>query len=369
MSLFAGLRVGLVGPLPPPAGGMAMQTRQLAALLADAGADVTLVQTNPPYRPAWLGRLPVLRALARLLPFLWALWQAAGRSDLFHVMANSGWSWHLFATPAIWIARLRGVPVVVNYRGGEAGPFLDQQGAIVRFSMARVAALCVPSGFLQAVFARHGMAAAIVPNIVDLACFHPAEARPAGARLMVARNLEPIYDNATALRALARVRQQRPDATMTIAGTGPLAAALQALATELGLQDAVTFAGRLDRQAVADALRASAVSINPSRVDNTPNSVLEALASGVPVVSTAVGGVPFIVRDGETALLVPPGDAQAMADAVLRVLADADLSQRLAQAGLREARRYAWPHVAPVLAEVYRRVAGPSATLRPCTRD
>jgi phenylacetate-CoA ligase len=204
---------------------------------------------------------------------------------------------------------------------------------------------------------------------VDLACFRPADAKPAGAHLMVARNLEPIYDNATALRALARVRAARPDATMTLAGTGPLAAELQALTAELDLKGAVRFAGRMDRQAVAEALRASAVSINPSLVDNTPNSVLEALASGVPVVSTGVGGVPFIVRDGETALLVPPGDAQAMADAVLCVLTDADLARRLAEAGQREARRYAWPQVAPVLAELYRRVTGPSATLSPCTRD
>ena len=65
---FSGLRVALVGPLPPPAGGMANQTRQLAELLRQEGASVELVQVNAPYRPAWIGRVQGLRAVARLLP-------------------------------------------------------------------------------------------------------------------------------------------------------------------------------------------------------------------------------------------------------------------------------------------------------------
>ena len=105
---------------------------------------------------------------------------------------------------------------------------------------------------------------------------------------------------------------------------------------------------------MAELYRSASVVLNPSRVDNMPNSVLEALASGVPVVSTRVGGVPFIVQDGITALLVPPGDADAMAAAVLRLLQDTALAQRLAEAGLREVQRYTWDRVAPALAAVYR---------------
>lgn len=354
MNGFAGLRVGLVGPLPPPAGGMAMQTRQLAELLGAAQAQVTLVPTNPPYKPAFVARLPGVRALFRLLPYLGALWQAAGRSDVMHLMANSGWSWHLFATPAIWIASWRRVPVVVNYRGGEAAGFLARSERVVRASMQRAASLIVPSGFLRQVFSQHGMAAEVVPNVVDLARFRPAAASAAAApRLLVARNLEPIYDNATALRAFAIVRRTRGDARLVLAGTGPELAMLQALAAELGIADAVDFAGRLDRDTMAATLRDSTVAINPSLVDNMPNSVLEALASGVPVVSTRVGGVPFIVEDGVSALLVPPQDPEAMARAILRVLGDAPLAARLRDAGLAEARRYSWDRVAPVLAAVY----------------
>jgi L-malate glycosyltransferase len=352
---FAGLQIGLVGPLPPPAGGMANQTRQLAELLRAAGAGVQLVQTNAPYRPAWAGRLPWIRAAFRLLPFLVTLWRTAGRSQLFHVMANSGWSWHLVAVPAIWIARARGVPVVVNYRGGEAAGFLARSGGLVRWSMRRCAALVVPSRFLAEVFDRFGMASQIVPNIIDLQRFQPHEdADPAGARLLVPRNLEPIYDNATALRAFATVLQHRPDARLTIAGTGPQLAELQALAVQLGVRDAVHFAGRLDRDAMAAAYRQADVVINPSLVDNMPNSLLEAMASGVPVVSTEVGGVPFIVEHERTALLVPAAQPQAMAAAIVRLLQDRSLARSLRREGLAEIQRYTWPQVAPRLAAVYR---------------
>jgi len=355
LSGFAGLRVGLVGPLPPPAGGMANQTRQLAEPLGSGGAEVELVQTNPPYSPAWIGRLPVIRAVFRLLPYLWALWRSAGRCDVFHLMANSGWSWHLFAAPAIWIAWLRGVPVVVNYRGGEAAAFLSRSQALVRWSMRRAAALIVPSRFLQEVFARFGMQAEIVPNIIDLTRFRPREsAQPDGPHLVVARNLEPLYDNETALRAFLRIHEQLPHSHMTIAGSGPEEARLRALAAELGLEQAVHFAGRLDREAMAELYREADLMLNPSLADNMPNSVLESLASGVPVVSTDVGGIPYIVEDQVTALLVKPGDPTAMAAAATRLLEDTAQWQKLREAGIAEVQRYTWQRVAPLLADTYR---------------
>jgi glycosyltransferase involved in cell wall biosynthesis len=353
MHTLRGLRMLLVGPVPPPAGGMANQTRQLAELLRGQGCVVEQVATNAAYRPSWVARVPLLRAGFRLLPYLWALWRGCGRNDVVHLMANSGWSWHLFALPAIGVARLRGTPVVVNYRGGEAAAFLARSAGIVGWALRRCQRLVVPSGFLREVFASHGIEAEIVPNIVDTTRFRPAEVAERGCGLIVARNLEPIYDNATALRAFALVRRVHPEARLTIAGTGPEAGALQALAKELGIEAAVDFAGRLERDEMAARLRHSRIALNPSLVDNMPNSVLEALASGVPVVSTAVGGVPFIVHDGATALLVPPGDAQAMAAALLRLLAEPELAQRLSANGLREAQRYTWEQVAPLWAAVY----------------
>lgn len=356
MSNLAGLRVGLVGPAPPPAGGMAMQTSQLAELLRGERVVVELVVTNPAYRPAWVGRLRGVRSLFRLLPYARSLWQVAGRVDLLHVMANSGWSWHLFAAPAIWVGRIRGVPVVVNYRGGEAEAFLKKSRSVVAASIRHAALLVVPSGFLREVFSRQGFASVIVPNIIDVHRFCPGS-RKAAPQVIVARNLEPIYDNATAIRAFALVHSKRPDARLVLAGTGPEEAQLRSQVRSLGLDDAIEFAGRLEREVMAARLRESAVALNPSTVDNMPNSVLEAMASGVPVVSTSVGGVPYVVEHGRTALLVPAADAKAMADAILRVLDDVDLAQRLRDQALADVQAYTWPQVGPRWGSAYCGVA------------
>ncbi|ENO90597.1 glycosyltransferase family 4 protein [Thauera linaloolentis] len=363
---FDGLRIVLVGPLPPPAGGMANQTRQLAELLRGEGATVEVVQVNAPYRPAWAERLKGIRAVFRLLPYLGRLWQACGRADIVHVMANSGWSWHLFAAPAIRIAALRGKSALVNYRGGEAGSFLRTAAASVRRTMRLGAGLLLPSGFLLEVFASHGMKGRVVPNIVDLQRFHPAEVYPprsAGPHIVVARNLEPIYGIDVALRAFAVVAEQVPAARMSVAGSGPLREELGELAVALGIAAKVSFTGRLDRDQMAALYREADLSLNPSHVDNMPNSVLESLACGVPVVSTNVGGVPFIVDNERTALLVPARDHVAMGQAALRILTDAMCATRLRTAGLAEVQHYRWEAVRDVLLAAYRDALPASAPL------
>jgi glycosyltransferase involved in cell wall biosynthesis len=369
LNVLSGISIGLVGPLPPPSGGMANQTRQLARLLEEAGVRVELVQVNPPYPAGWVERLRGVRALVRLLPYLGRLWRCAGRVDLFHVMANSGWAWHLFAAPAIRIGRLRGCPVVVNYRGGEAETFLARESRSVRATLASAALLVVPSGFLKSVFARFGIAAEIVPNIVDLSRFSPAPALPGRCHVIVTRNLEALYDIPTALRAFSRLLERFPVARLTIAGSGPERSALEALCTELGLAQAVTFTGRLDNEQTAGLYRSADLVLNPSTADNMPNSLLEAMASGVPIVSTNVGGVPFMVVDGTTALLVPARDPDAMAAAAERALSDRALASRLREAGRAEVERYTWSAVRPILFDAYSRALGGAVPHAPSPSD
>ncbi len=353
--MLRGLKLALVGPLPPPSGGMANQTRQLGELLSKEGVLVTIVQVNAPYPGKIVERIPVLRALVRMLPYVVRLFRVIGAADIVHVMANSGWSWHLFAAPAILIARLRGVPSVVNYRGGEAATFLAGSHSLVRFTLRRSSALVVPSRYLRDVFSEHRIQSDVVPNIIDLERFRPrTEPRSRNVlQILVPRNLEPIYDVATALHALRIVRSALPQVRMTVAGSGPERARLEGLASELGVADAVEFCGRVEREVMASLYRDADVVVNPSLVDNMPNSVLEALASGVPVVSTNVGGVPYIVRDGATALLVPPDAPIELAAAVRRVLEDAALAAELRQNGLREVRQYAWSQVRDQWSRVY----------------
>lgn len=357
-----GLRLAIVGPLPPPSGGMANQCRQLARLLAADGIEAEIVRNNEPYRPAWIAGARGLRALFRLVPYLLHLWRVAGRVDVIHLFANSGWAWHLLAAPAVWIGRLRGCAVIVNYRGGHADSFLAKSASRVLPTLRAASALVVPSAFLEGVFRRYGAQAEIVPNIIDLDRFRPRSPVESGAPvLLVARNLEPIYDIATALRAFARVSREFPDARLVVAGSGPERARLADLADELGIAARVEFAGRIDNSEMPALYARADVALNSSTVDNMPISLLEAYACGVPVVSTDVGGVPFIAADGETALLVPPRDPGAMAEALLRLLRDRALYLRIRASALDYVGRFAWPRVREQWLACYARAAGARA--------
>jgi len=352
-------RIGMVGPLPPPSGGMANQCRQLIGLLKADGLAVELVQTNLPYRPNFISGLRGVRAAFRLVPYLAAIWSTSRKVDVFHVFANSGWAWHLLAAPAIWVARLRGKPVVINYRGGNADPFLTSAPRWVRWTMVSATSIVVPSRYLQDVFARHGLATEIIPNIIDFQLFRVRQQRQADNApcLLVARNLERIYDIPTAIEAFVGVLSAYPRARLIVAGSGPERQRLAALAARLGVSEAVEFVGRVDNVDMPKLYETADVAINPSTVDNMPNSLLEAFACGVPVVSTNVGGVPFIAHDRVTALLVPPRDPEAMAAALMEVLRDRSLYLRLRENALTEVQQYGWGQVREQWMDCYRRSA------------
>jgi glycosyltransferase involved in cell wall biosynthesis len=123
-----------------------------------------------------------------------------------------------------------------------------------------------------------------------------------------------------------------PDVSVTVAGEGPERAALEATARELGLDGRVSFLGALPRERVLELFRAADASVLPSAWENFPHTIVEALAVGCPVIATAVGGVPEVVKDGENGLLVAPGDSAALGAAIARFFADGELRARLAAA-------------------------------------
>ncbi len=353
------LQIGLVGPLPPPSGGMANQTLQLAKLLREEKIQVEVVQTNAAYKPAWVVKIPVIRALFRLFFYIINLWHVAGRVDLFHIMANSGWSWHLFTVPAVWIGKFRGTPAVINYRGGEAEKFFSKSFKFVKPTLIASSEIVVPSSFLEQVFSKRGVATQIIANIIDLDRFNTTKDQPkkSSPHLLVARNLELIYDNETAIKAFKEILETYPDANLTIAGTGPEQDNLKSLVQELGLVQQINFTGRVDTQEMPALYQSADVMLNPSRVDNMPNSILEALASGVPVVSTNVGGIPYMVEHEKTALLVNPEDPIAMANAIRRVLEDKQCQQGLVNSGLALVKQFSWSEVSQHWLSLYKKLA------------
>lgn len=351
------MKIALVGPVPPPNGGMAMQTMQLLSLLEARGHEVNLIETNPAYRPSWIARVPVVRALFRLLPYFWRLWSGMKGADVVHLMANSGWAFHLFARPACFVARIRGIPVVINYRGGKARTFFASSWSRIEKAMNSAAAIVVPSGFLKDVFKDFGKEAIVVPNIIDLSVFNyrPQKAPLDAPHIIVTRNLEPIYDNATAINSFRIVADRFPQARFTIAGSGPCLDALKTQSQRLGLSDVLSFVGRLDRPQMSSLYESADIMVNASQVDNMPNSLLEALASGVNVVTTNVGGIPYMVEHEKTALMVEPERPEAMALAIIRLLEDRELAKHLAATGRDSVKCYSPEHVVPLWESVYGR--------------
>jgi glycosyltransferase involved in cell wall biosynthesis len=148
---------------------------------------------------------------------------------------------------------------------------------------------------------------------------------------------------------------RHPDAHLTIVGAGPFATALDRMAADLAVDHAVTAVGWQSPAALAAVLAKSHVALVPSVWPEAFGlTALEALAAGCPVVASAAGGLVDLVRHGETGLLVPPGDATALAGAVDRLLADHSLRSRLSHAGRDLAQRYAMPLHAAAVEAVYR---------------
>ncbi len=344
------LHLGIVGPLPPPAGGMATQTRQLVNLLGKEQVEISLVQNNKPYKPVWIEKAKGVRALFRLLPYIFDVWKLAGKVDVIHLMANSGWSWQLFSAPVLWTGWLRKTPVIVNYRGGEAKTYFEKSFKWVKPSLGKAREIVVPSGYLEKVFGGFGVTTQVVPNIINLDRFKPVDINIKNSsnqvfKLIITRNLEAIYGIETAIKALSKARQYVPNICLAIAGTGPQKGELEQLVNQLDLQDVVSFVGRLDADQIVDFYQSADVMLNPTTVDNMPNSILESLASGVPVITTNVGGIPYIVEQGKTALMVSVGDENEMAEEIVRLYQEPDTRQQLIDNGINAVKPYAWPQV------------------------
>jgi glycosyltransferase involved in cell wall biosynthesis len=157
---------------------------------------------------------------------------------------------------------------------------------------------------------------------VDLAHFHP-RTQPTGSRRFVigcTARLHRKNNQAALLTAFAQIAAQWPDAQLLLVGRGPEEERLRVLGDRLGLSARVRFAG--ERADVAPFLREMDLYVQSSIAEGMPNSVLEAMATALPVVATAVGGTPEVVADGETGVLVPSGDPTALAVALATFLAD-----------------------------------------------
>jgi glycosyltransferase involved in cell wall biosynthesis len=338
------LRVAIVAASLRILGGQAVQAQRLVdAWRGDPRVKARLVPINPvPPRPfAAALRVKYLRTIVTQLSYWPLLLRELRRADVVHVFSASYASFLLAPLPAVLIAKLFGRPVVFNYHSGEAPDHL-RRSALARQVMRKWVGLnVVPSAFLREVLRGFGISARVVPNTVDVHQFAYRVRDPLQPRLLCTRNFEEMYNVACVLRAFARVQARYPHATLTLVGGGSQEDSLRALAFHLKLRN-VTFTGAVTPAEISRHYDEADVFVQAPRIDNMPLSLLEAFASGLPVVSTDVGGVPYILTHGVHGLLAPDDDDEAIAAWVLTLIESPSYAQRLASAAHASCSAYTW---------------------------
>jgi glycosyltransferase involved in cell wall biosynthesis len=338
--------------------GMAPRWGYAASMAADRRLRVSAWSAAP------IALASAIRRAGRLLQ--------AERFDLVHA------HWVIPNGPVgAWAAARARVPLVVSLHGSdvfvaEAHPLLR---AVARRVLERSAWVIASSRDLaeRAV----ALAPSCRPEVLlygvdpaDVAFGDPepwrrAAGREPGEMLVVALGrLVAKKGFSTLVDAIALLRRRGVSVRLLLGGDGDLAADLEIRARSAGAEGFVRQAGRIPHDRVGGFLRAGDVVVVPSvrdergNVDGLPNVLLEALAAGRPVVASRIGGIPEVVVDGDNGLLVPPGDAGALADALQRLAEDPGLRMRLAAGAVSSASRHTWSAYGQRLVSGYERLAG-----------
>lgn len=337
--------IALVAASLDTPGGQGIQAHWLAEHLSADGFSIMKVPVDStfPRGLRWLRKYPYLRTVLNEILYLARLTRLSG-ADVVHVFSASYFSFLLGPAPALLLARLLGKRVILNYHSGEAADHLARWGLAVHPWLRLAHRIVVPSEYLGRVFSRHGYEASVVPNLIDLTAFRYRERARIEPRFLSVRNLEPHYGVDTVIRAFARIQRDYPHATLLVAGFGSEEKKLKRLAQELGVRGA-SFHGRFSRNEAPEIYAQADILLNASLVDNQPVSMLEAFASGVPVVSTPTGDIAAMLEGGTAGLIVAPRDPEAMALAAMSLIERPQLARWLARRGQASLERYAWPRL------------------------
>jgi len=353
------VRVLIIAPSLRILGGQAVQAHHLVKHLSgEPSFEVSFLPHNPrlPGPLAFLQSIKYVRTIVTSLIYCLMLVLRIPQYDVIHIFSASYFSFLLAPAPAVLIAKWFGKKTVLNYRSGEAEDHLRTwpRTAIPILEMADE--LVVPSGYLVDTFSKFGLHAKAIANVIDLERFKYCERHRLQPRFLTNRNLYPLYNVACVLRAFRIIQEKFPVATLKIAGDGQQRDFLKDLARRLRLRN-VDFLGSVRPEAMSKLYDEAHIFLNGSNIDNLPGSILDSFASGVPVVTTCAGGIPYMVDHERTGLLVPRNDAEAMAASALRLLESPKLATRIARNAHAACEAYTWSAVREKWVNLYRRLA------------
>jgi L-malate glycosyltransferase len=251
-------------------------------------------------------------------------------------------------------------PFVLVLRGGALPDLAQHFPRRMKKCLAKAAAVTVPSPFLLEQMRPYHDNLILLPNPLDLERYRfTLRVRPQ-PRLMWLRSLHEIYNPMMAPIVAASLVKDFPDVTLTMVGPDKGDGSWQnveRVSAELGIAHRVIMPGGVAKTSVPTWLNKGDIFLNTTNVDNTPVSVLEAMACGLCVVSTDIGGIPYLLEHERDALLVPPNDPRAMTTAVIRLLTEPGLSQKLSQSARRTAEQYDWPAILPQWEKTLQRIS------------
>ena len=316
--------------------GSNMPSQEIASSLRARGWTVYMTS-------GYIARLP------RLLDMMTTAWRLRRRYQcaLVDVFSGDAFFW---AEAACWVFRLAGKPYGLTLHGGNLPAFARRWPGRVRRLLESAAFVTSPSRYLQEGMKPLYGRTILVPNCVEINHYRYRERRSLRPRIVWLRAFHEIYNPTLAPRVVAALAAEFPDIRLVMAGRDKKDGSFhetRALAQRLGVADRIEFPGGVPKEEVPRLLEDSDILLNTTNVDNTPISVLEAMACGLCVVSTNVGGIPYMLEDGEDALLVPPNDPAALAQAIRRLLMSDGLAGKLSRNGREKAQHYDWSAAFP----------------------
>ena len=317
-------------------GGINAQVDLLQSYLQQDGwqADIFSTKGNP------------LRRLWQMLKLLCC----ARKYDILHIHACSYWGM-VPAVLGVIAGKLWRKRIVITYHGGEAAEYFAKHVGFVKRWLGRANRVIVLSGFLKEIFDHYDIPCVVIPNIVVL---QPQQKRTCdiAPRFISIRHLEPLYNIPCILRAYEQVLKVYPEATLDILGRGSQREELEAYVEGHQLTG-VTFVGQVPNLQIYDYLTKADIMLSAPKIDNMPVSLLEAMNAGLLVISSRVGGVPFIIEDGKTGLLFESENCNDLADKMIWALTHLSESNNMIIEAQKEVQKYSWENVKQQLMKVY----------------
>ncbi|MBP5474051.1 MAG: glycosyltransferase family 4 protein [Bacteroidales bacterium] len=331
------MKVVLIANYSEQGGGISVQVRQLWKKLSDEGIGCDIVSTKG---SLW----ERLRAICFLL--------FSGRKyEVFHVHACSGWGFFP-AIVGITIGKCLRRRVVLTYHGGGAERFFRKRKRVVSFFISKTDANIVLSGFVGKVYDKYGFKYTIIPNIIEMDVCHFRQRHQIHPVFISIRSFTETYNLHCSLRAFKIVKGLFPDAKLFLVGDGPLKDTIQSFANDNGISG-VSFVGHVSNYQIYDYLNQADIMISSSHFDNMPISFLEGFNAGLLVVATNVGGVPYMIKDGENGLLFEDDDYNEMADKMVYAVTHQQDSIRMICSAYNSLDNYKWESIKDKLISVY----------------